>query len=119
MPRDPRAYLWDMPDAAASAQSFVGGLSLEDYLKDALRRSAAERQLLILGEALAQLSKADAAVAAQVPEQSQIIGFRNIVVHGYALLNHQRVWNVVQADVPPLLLVLDALLASLGPPDQP
>lgn len=45
-------FLWDAINAARLALSFVQGRSFDDYQADAMLRSAVERQLLIVGEAL-------------------------------------------------------------------
>jgi uncharacterized protein with HEPN domain len=63
MRRDPRAYLWDMREAADAIASFVQGRIFEDYAGDLMLRSAVERQLAIIGEALSQLARADQGMA--------------------------------------------------------
>jgi uncharacterized protein with HEPN domain len=55
MRREPRAYLWDVREAADTILEFTRGLGLDDYLADRKLRSAVERQFEILGEALNQL----------------------------------------------------------------
>ena len=116
MARDPRAFLWDMVDAAQHARRFVAGLSLAEYLANDMLRSAVERQMQNLGEALAQLAKIDPPLAARVRGHAQIIGFRNVLVHGYVTLHHARVWDAVQVDLPSLQENLKALLSDLGTP---
>ena len=63
-PRDPRAYLWDVQQAARRIDPFLRGHDIGTYLADELARSAVERQFEIVGEALAQLAKAAPEVAA-------------------------------------------------------
>jgi uncharacterized protein with HEPN domain len=116
MPRDPRAYLWDVREACSLIGEFVAGISYEDYCTNALVRSAVERQFEIVGEALSQLAKTDAALASQVPEHRRVIAFRNVLIHGYAALDHQLVWRVIQQDLPGLHAAVDGLLASLNQP---
>ena len=113
MARDPRAYLWDMADAAQHARRFVADVSLAEYLANDLLRAAVERQMQNLGEALAQLAKIDPQLAARVRDHAQIIGFRNVLVHGYVTLNHSRVWDAVQGELPSLQANLEALLSDL------
>ena len=113
MRRDPRAFLWDVREACRLIDEFVTGTSYEDYCANALVRSAVERQFEIIGEALSQLAKADAALASQVPEHRRIIAFRNMLIHGYAALDHELVWRVIQQDLPELHAAVDGLLASL------
>ena len=52
MQHDPRAFLWDVLRAADWIAAFLQGHGLSTYLSDPLRRSAVERQLEIVGEAL-------------------------------------------------------------------
>src|SRR5208337_2981767 len=79
-----KKYLYDIASAAALAMEFIRGRSFADYTSDAMLRSAVERQLEIVGEALAQLAKTDPATASQIDEYQRIIAFRNILIHGYA-----------------------------------
>ena len=117
MRRDPRAYLWDIQQGCLNVQSFLHGISLAEYQSKLLLRSAVERQLQNIGEALAQLAKLDPQLAARVPEYRQIIGFRNVLVHGYATLNHDEVWRAIAESLPPLQSAANALLAGLGAED--
>lgn len=76
-----KKYLYDIARAAASAMEFIVGKSFADYTADAMLRSAAERQLEIVGKALAQLARTDPATTSQVSENQRIIAFRNLLIH--------------------------------------
>lgn len=119
MQRDPRAFLWDIQQGCVNVQKFLHGIELADYLANLLLRSAVERQLQNIGEALAQLARLDPDTAAQVPEYRQLIGFRNVLVHGYASLNHHEVWRAIAQSLPPLRQAVDRLIAAPQPPLQP
>ena len=90
----------------------TAGKSFEGFDRDIVLRSAVERQFEIVGEALRQLARVDAALAAKIPDLSEIVAFRNILVHGYAVIDRARVWRVVQDDLPLLRAILDELLAE-------
>jgi len=77
-------------------------------------RSAVERQLEIVGEALAQLSRTDPATASQISEHQRIIAFRNILVHGYAVIDDRIVWNVLELKLPVIRAEAKRLLGE-GP----
>ena len=68
MRRDPRTYLWDALRATELLADFSSGKTFDDYLADAMLRSAVERQFEIIGEALNNLSKVDPELAALVPD---------------------------------------------------
>jgi len=116
MRRDPRAFLWDALSAAEAIQGFVQGRDARQYAADALLHSAVERKFEIIGEALGQLAKVDEALAAHVPRLAQIIAFRNVLIHGYAVVNHETVWNVVEDALPELVAALRRLLQEAESP---
>jgi uncharacterized protein with HEPN domain len=72
-----RKYLSDIQVALERIKRFTGGKGFEEYLADELLRSAVERQLGIVGEALARLSQDSPSLAVQIPEHRKIIAFRN------------------------------------------
>jgi uncharacterized protein with HEPN domain len=101
--RDPRAYLWDVTEAARAIESFIAGLDAKAYANAAIVNAAVERKFEIIGEALNQLSKLDAALAAQIPELAKMVAFRNQLIHGYAAVDHALVWNITQKIVTHLI----------------
>lgn len=116
MHRDPRAYLWDAREAAAAILEFVAGKTFEDYTNDRLLRSAVERQFEIIGEALNQLCKIEPQWAERIPDVSQIIAFRNVLIHGYASVNDLTVWRTIVESLPTLYETVTGLLDEAGAP---
>jgi len=114
MEHEARKYLWDARKAADAVARFAEGKTFDDYLADDLLRSAVERQFQIVGEAIAQLAKLDTRTAERVPGFREIVAFRNILVHGYALLDNRLVWRAVGEDVPKLRAAIERLLAEAG-----
>ena len=111
--------LYDIMRAAAILAEFTDGKSIEDYERDIMLRSAVERQFTIIGEAMAQLARFDAEVAARISEYPRIIGFRNVLIHEYADINDILVWGMLEADLPKLIGEVRALLggSESGCPD--
>ena len=109
MPRDKRAYLWDVIQAANEIQSFTNGKSVEDYLTSAILRAAVERKLEIIGEALSQALKYFPEISAGITDCGKIIAFRNRLIHGYSLVSDALVWDIVQEQIPKLLSEVDSL----------
>ena len=72
MPREPKAYLHDMRQAAALIADFTEGLDFDAYAADAMVRAAVERQFEIIGEALGQLAKLDPEMAGRISEHRRI-----------------------------------------------
>jgi uncharacterized protein with HEPN domain len=99
-PRDARKYLYDITAAAAQLSEFVSGRTLDDYLGNRLLQAGVERQFEIVGEALSQLSKLDPALAKRISDYQKIISFRNILIHGYADVDDELVWDIVETSLP-------------------
>jgi uncharacterized protein with HEPN domain len=87
------------------------GRTYEDFTKDDQLRLAAERCVESIGEAVRQVSEDLRARVPDVP-WTQIVGLRNIIVHGYAQLDHNKLWNVIQSEVPVPLERLSTILAD-------
>ena len=79
------------------------GRTLRDYEDRAEFRYAIERCFEVIGEALNRIRKIDPDTANRITGSSQIIGFRNILIHGYASVSDVRTWQTLTDDVPQLL----------------
>jgi uncharacterized protein with HEPN domain len=109
----PQKYLHDMLSSCEFLLEFTGGRTVEDYRDDRAFRSAVERELQIIGEALMQLDDARPDVAEQIADYSNIIGFRHVLVHGYDALNPVTVWNVIETKLALLRDQLRKILKNL------
>ena len=99
--RDP-AYLEDMLQAALAVQSFVKERTREDYLGDALLRSAVERQVEIIGEAVRKVSRQTCDAHPEIP-WSAIRAQRHRLAHDYDQINDEIIWAVAAVHVPALI----------------
>ncbi len=112
MRRDVRAFLWDVVHASEQLMAFADGLDFAGYVADPLKRAGIERQFITIGEALSQLAKLDPALAEQIPDLAQVIALRNLLIHGYAVIDHERVWRIKEMRLGALLSAARALLAE-------
>ncbi len=102
MDRDARGYLWDIQEAALAIGRFTAGMDSSGFANNEVVRAAVERKFEIVGEALNQLSKIDPALARRVPDFCEIISFRNLLIHGYAVVDQDEVWDAVETSLPEL-----------------
>ncbi|MBI5761380.1 MAG: DUF86 domain-containing protein [Planctomycetales bacterium] len=116
MTRKTKKLLEDVRMAAEHVLQFASGKSLDDYRSDVMLRSAVERQFEIIGEALARLERLDPSTAAQIKDVREIIAFRNVLAHGYDIIDDGIVWGNIQIEVPDLLQTVVRLLQL---PDTP
>jgi uncharacterized protein with HEPN domain len=112
MQRRPDVYLELALLALRKLPRFLSALSLDEYLKNDYCQSAVERQLEIAGDALGQLRKLDAELFKRIPDGDLIVAFRNVLAHGYALLDHHIVYEAAAQKAPDLVKTLEQLLAE-------
>ena len=115
---DPRVLLADIDRAAMDIGRFTEGMDSAAFAGDALTQAAVERKFEIIGEALNRLQKAHPELAERIPRLRRIIDFRNLLIHGYASVMPERVWDYAENHVPQLRRIVRALLADLGPPEE-
>jgi len=117
MPSSYVTLLWDALDAARAIQTFTVDADYDRYEADLMLRSAVERQFEVLGEALNRLRRKFPDRASQIDLLSDIIDFRNVIAHGYDILNNKEVWQIIQNDLPDLLATLQHVIDSEGTHD--
>ena len=106
--------LEDVRDAADFIRETAKGKTLADYRDNRMLRQAVERNFEIIGEALKRLAAHDPETSARIGEHRQIIAFRNVLIHGYDLVDHALVWSTIETQVPALLTDVEGLLAAKG-----
>jgi uncharacterized protein with HEPN domain len=105
-----RRWVEDMLEAAKLIAVFVTGKSETDFAGDKLLRGGIYYQFMIIGEALSRLRADEPAIAERVSEYWRIIGFRNQIIHGYARIDDEITWRIIQDKLPILRSELDVLL---------
>lgn len=113
---DPGVYLEDIEHYAAAAIRYLGGCSLAQYQADDKTRAAVERALEITGEAMRKLAEHAPEVAARIPHSREIIGFRNVLAHGYADVDDEKVYKIAADNAPALLAAVRDVLKDFPEP---
>ncbi len=94
-------YLTDIIDAAEAIFAYTAEVDFTQFSNDRMRYSAVIREFEIIGEAVSKLSDEIKAAVPDVKWQD-IKDFRNLLVHQYAGIDLEIVWNVVKEDLPHL-----------------
>ena len=110
MDRNVKKYLEDINLAIEAVESFLGQRPREYqiFLDDHMFRSAVERQIGIIGEAVAQILRIDSNI--EISNARKIKDTRNYIVHAYDSLNPSIIWSIVINDLPKLKKEIIALL---------
>lgn len=109
--RDPRVTLLEMLDAARKARSIFESHRREELDSDWESAFALRLSLQILGEAASRLPASLQAAEPQIA-WAEIIGLRNILVHGYDTVDLDILWRVAEKDLPPLISQVEGLISS-------
>jgi uncharacterized protein with HEPN domain len=97
--------------AARNIAQFVDGFSWERFESDLRTQSAAQHQLIIIGEAAKRLSLEFRAHHRGI-EWREGAGLRDVLTHAYHRVSLLRVWEISVEDVPRLLAYLEPLVAE-------
>ncbi len=104
MPHDVQKLLVDIRTACEEIIQFTEDKSIDDFKKDRILQLALERQFEIIGEAIFRLDRIDHEnLAIKIPEYQKIIGFRNVIAHGYDIIDYDVLWDFAKERVPKLL----------------
>lgn len=109
-----KKLIYDLDQAIDLIINFTDGKRLADYQADVLLRSAVERQFEIIGEALNRLKKVDPGMLARVSDYGRIIGFRNVLAHGYDIISDEIVWDIVEHKLLGLRQEIDDIKRDFG-----
>jgi uncharacterized protein with HEPN domain len=85
----------------------------ETFFADRKTQCAVLRELQTMAESTQRLSKGLKDAHPEVFWQG-IAGFRNLLVHDYLGIRLERVWEVVEHDVPVLMVAVQSMLIELG-----
>jgi uncharacterized protein with HEPN domain len=105
-----RKNLVDILQASQEIQSFTVGLEFQAYQDSPVTQRAVERDFEIIGEALSRIKRTDPAILNTISEHHRIIGFRNILIHGYDMVDEAIVWNAVKNHLPILIQEIQKIL---------
>ena len=114
MRRNPAKYLQDILDCIIELESMTSGMSFEHYLSNFVVRRAAEREFIIIAEALLNLGRLTSELHTRVASVREIAGFRNIIVHDYGDVDDEYVWDAIHNKTPILKGEIERWAEDLG-----
>ena len=108
-PKSSLTYLADMVDCINKIFAYTEGLSLEQFCKDRKTVDSVCFNLAVLGEAANKVSAERQQAMGNVPWR-KIISTRTKLIHGYAAIDDELIWDIVKTDLPNLSLTLACAL---------
>ena len=112
MRREYLFFLKDILDAMEKIEEFIDDMNFEEFIKDDKTVSAVIRKLEIIGEATKYLP---AELRRKYPDLpwSSMAKLRDRLIHGYFVVDHEIVWNVIKKELPLLKPKLEKILKEL------
>ena len=108
---DALARVQHMLDYAREAEDMAQGRVRADLDADRMFNLALVRLAEVVGEAASWIESDFRALHPQVP-WSDIVATRNRLIHEYDQVDLNRIWRIVQDDVPPLIAQLESIIAA-------
>ena len=107
--KDDRLYLIHISECIERIEFYIGGKDKQQFLDSTLIQDAVIRNLQILAESTQRLSD-DAKESMSGIDWFKIAGFRNVLVHDYLGVDIERVWNILEKDLPALKKAVKKML---------
>jgi uncharacterized protein with HEPN domain len=99
MKRDINMFIQDILENINLIENSVNGLSIKQFESNRLIIDATLRRLEIIGEAVKNIPESFREKHPILPWK-EIAGFRDILSHTYFGVNMDRVWNMIEKDLP-------------------
>ena len=111
MRKDPRVYLAHILECIQKIERFTAD-GKGRFLSDELIQDAVLRNFEVIGEAAKRIDDAYRAAHPAIPWRA-LAGLRDVLIHPYEGVDLERVWAVVEGDLPGLKGAIAALLPPL------
>ena len=113
MTKDPRVYLAHILECIQRVERFTHEVRSR-FFQDVMVQDAVLRNFEVIGEAAKRLDEAYRAAHPEIPWRS-LAGLRDVLIHQYESVDLERVWAMVEGELPGLG---EAIAALLPPLDQ-
>jgi uncharacterized protein with HEPN domain len=108
MYKDDWVYVGHMLEMSQKALDLCAGIDKSNYDLDEKLRLALTHLVQVIGEAARRVTEDFQEKNSQIPWR-EIIGMRHRIVHDYLNVDEDVVWEVVQQDIPPLVVALKSI----------
>jgi uncharacterized protein with HEPN domain len=109
--REWRFYIDDMIAFCERVLAFTKDVGSAEFVADPMRYDATVRNIELIGEAATHIPEAVRKAYPDLPWR-MIIATRNQLIHGYAGIDEDVVWSIVQTDIPALVDQLRSMKAA-------
>mgnify|MGYP001390941024 CR=1 FL=1 len=109
---DNTVFLKHILDCIAKIERYLQGYDFEKFQHDELVGDAVVRNVEIIGEASNNLTRDFRSKNPNI-EWRKIINTRNPIIHGYATVDLEIIWNITQSDLGILKIEIEKVLENI------
>jgi uncharacterized protein with HEPN domain len=106
--RDYRDYINDILESIADIESFIEGMTFEDFLRDKKTQNAVIRSIEVIGEAAKKIPKSIRDKYPSIPWK-KMTGMRDKVIHEYFGVDLKILWKTIKEDIPSIKPLIEQL----------
>ena len=111
MTKQLRVYFVDILEAVEEIEEFTRTLTFDEFKENKMAIRAVTMDFAIIGEATKNIPLETKRVYPQIPWK-QMAGIRDKIIHGYAYIKLDILWDAVSMDLPVLKPLIKDLLDS-------
>lgn len=111
MKKDPRIYLAQILERIVRIEDFTC-VGKKSFLDNPLIQDAVIRNLEVIGEASRRVGAEYQVAHPEIPWR-EMSGLRNILIHDYESVNLEKIWQVIEKELPSVRGTLEKILPPL------
>ena len=112
MMKDNALYIIHIKECLDRISTYLNGVNKEYFLANTMLQDAVIRNLQVLSESTQRLSSELKEKYSDIAWH-KMSGFRNIIVHEYLSLDIERVWLILENDLPPLMQAIERMMKDM------
>lgn len=115
MKKNPRVYLTHIVDSITLLESYLKGVTEEEFYHSQEKQDLAVRRLEVIGEATKNIPLEFRQLHPTIPWK-QIAGMRDVLIHDYDDVDNLVVWKTVKQFIPTLKKQVEDILHNKNTP---
>jgi uncharacterized protein with HEPN domain len=106
-------YLKDILDSIYAIETFINGMTKNEFIHDLKTIYATRKAIEIIGEATKKIPSSITDKYKDIPWR-EIAGMRDVLVHDYFGVDLNVLWKTVQQDIPELKMMFVKIMKDLN-----
>ena len=113
MTKENKVFLQHILDCIGRIEIYLQNVDYTKFQNDLMMTDAVVRNIEVIGEAANNLTRDFRSGNPQI-EWRKVIATRNRIIHGYATVDLEIIWNITQSDLGNLKIEIEKILENLS-----